>query len=390
MRGARPARRPRDGGGRLMADGERAALRRTALYEAHRAAGARMVPFAGYEMPVQYAGVMEEHHAVRKAAGLFDVSHMGEFEARGREAGAFFHKLVTNDVLRLGVGRVLYAAMCRDGGGIVDDLTVYRLGEERYMAVVNAANIAKDWEWMASHHTEACDFRDVSDETALLALQGPRAESILERLVPGGGALASIPYYGAGRREVAGCAVLVSRTGYTGEDGFELYAASSDAPALWDALMSAGRDAGLRPCGLGARDTLRTEMKFALYGNDIDESTHPLEAGLGWVVKYKAGDFIGREKLLALRAEGVQRKLVGFEMVDRGIPRRGAPILMGGEVVGGVTSGTMSPSLGKAIGIGYVPASNADAGTALEVDIRGSTRRGRIVKTPFYRRPDVK
>ena len=364
-------------------------LRRTSLYETHKAAGAKMVPFAGYEMPVQYTGVLAEHNAVREAAGLFDVSHMGEFEARGTEAGAFIHKMVTNNVKRLEVGGVLYAAMCREAGGIVDDLTVYRLEEERYMAVVNAANIEKDWEWMASRHTEDCAFENVSEETGLLALQGPRAESILAKLIPGGGDLQAIPYYGARYQDVAGCEVLVSRTGYTGEDGFELYCKSVDAPAVWDALMSEGGSEGLKPCGLGARDTLRTEMKYALYGNDIDESTHPLEAGLGWVVKYKAGDFIGREKLLTLKAEGVKRKLVGFEMVDRGIPRHGAPILIEGEVAGEVTSGTMSPSLGKAIGIGYVPASNADEGAALEIDIRGKARRAQIVKTPFYKKTET-
>lgn len=366
--------------------GDGRGLRRTPLYERHRAAGAKMTPFAGFEMPVQYTGVMDEHRAVRGAAGLFDVSHMGEFEARGAGAGAFFHKMVTNDVSRLDPGRVLYAAMCRREGGVVDDLTVYRLEEDRYMAVVNAANVGKDWEWMSSHHDGSCEFRDVSGETALLALQGPKAEAILRKLIPGGGALASIPYYGAARRETAGLDALVSRTGYTGEDGFELYCAQEDAPALWDALLAEGRDEGLKPCGLGARDTLRTEMKFALYGNDIDETTNPLEAGLGWVVKYKAGDFIGREKLLAIRAGGVKRKLVGFEMSDRGIPRRGAPILIDGEAAGAVTSGTMSPSLGKAIGMGYVPASNAEEGAALEIDIRGRSRRARIVKTPFYRK----
>ncbi len=359
-------------------------LRKTPLYETHVAAGARMTPFAGYEMPVQYTGVMDEHHAVRGAAGLFDVSHMGEFEARGKSAGAFFHKMTTNNVLRLDVGRVLYAVMCRDGGGIVDDLTVYRLEEDRYMAVVNAANLDKDWEWMVSHHAEACDFRNVSDETALLALQGPKSEPILEKLISTGGGLASIPYYGARRQDVAGYEVLVSRTGYTGEDGFELYCESTDAPLLWDALMSEGRGEGLKPCGLGARDTLRTEMKFALYGNDIDESTNPLEAGLGWVVKYKAGDFVGRKKLLALRDAGVSRKLVGFEMADRGIPRSGAPILIAGKAAGRVTSGTMSPSLGKPIGMGYVPASSAHEGADIEIDIRGKTRRAQIVKTPFY------
>ena len=366
--------------------GEARELRRTSLYERHRAAGAKMAPFAGFEMPIQNTGVMDEHHAVRRAAGLFDVSHMGEFEARGAGAGAFFHKMVTNDVLKLDPGRVLYAAMCRDEGGIVDDLTVYRLEADRYMAVVNAANVEKDWEWMSSRHDGSCEFRDASGETALLALQGPGAEAILAKVIPGGGALDAIPYYGAQRREAAGLDALVSRTGYTGEDGFELYCAPEAAPALWDALLSEGRGEGLKPCGLGARDTLRTEMKFALYGNDIDETTNPLEAGLGWVVRFKAGDFIGRERLLAIRDGGVGRKLVGFEMADRGIPRRGAPILIAGEEAGRVTSGTMSPSLGRAIGMGYVPASSAEEGAALEIDIRGRARRARVVKTPFYKK----
>ena len=362
------------------------ALRRTTLYETHVAAGAKMVPFAGYEMPVQYTGVIEEHHAVRRAAGLFDVSHMGEFEAEGPGAAAFLQRLVTNDVSRLEAGRVMYCAMCKEDGGIVDDLTVYRLAEARYMAVVNAANIEKDWAWMSARRVPGVEFRNLSEETGLLALQGPRAEAILARLIPGGGDLGAIPYYGAGGRDVAGRRALVSRTGYTGEDGFELYCAAADAPALWGALMAEGAGEGLKPCGLGARDTLRTEMKFALYGNDIDETTNPLEAGLGWVVKFKSGDFIGWEALLRIKEAGLSRKLVGFEMVDRGIPRHGAEILAGGRKAGAVTSGTMSPSLGKAIGIGYVPLTHAAEGCEIAVDIREKARAARVVKTPFYRR----
>jgi len=362
------------------------ALRRTPLNECHRAAGAKMVSFAGFEMPVQYTGVIEEHHAVRRAAGLFDVSHMGEFEAEGPGAGAFLQGLVTNDVARLEPGRVLYAVMCREDGGIVDDLTVYRLAGERYMAVVNAANIGKDFEWMSARKPAGVALRDASEETGLLALQGPRAEAILARLIPGGGDLGAIPYYGAQERQVAGRRALVSRTGYTGEDGFEIYCAAEDAPRLWGEILAAGAGEGLRPCGLGARDTLRTEMKYALYGNDIDETTNPLEAGLGWVVKFKAGGFVGREALLRVKEEGVARKLVGFGMVDRGIPRHGAPLLAGGRPAGVVTSGTMSPTLGKAIGIGYVPVSHAAEGSEIAVDIRGAARAARVVKTPFYRR----
>ncbi len=365
-----------------MSDAE-ARLRRTPLYEKHLAAGGKMVPFAGFEMPVQYTGVIEEHRTVREAAGLFDVSHMGEFEAEGPGAAAFLQRLLTNNVEKLGVGRVQYAAMCREDGGIVDDLTVYRTGGERYMAVVNASNIEKDFGWMSSHVPGKCDFRDVSGETALLALQGPRAAEILGRLAAGDGDVGAIAYYHAADSEVAGCRMLVSRTGYTGEDGFELYCAAEDAPRIWDALLEAGEPFGLKPCGLGARDTLRTEMKYALYGNDIDETANPIEAGLGWVVKFKAGDFIGREALLKIKEEGPKRKLVGFEMVDRGIPRHGAEILVDSAAAGKVTSGTMSPTLGKAIGIGYVPISHAPEGSRIAVDIREKARAAQVVKTPF-------
>lgn len=363
-------------------------LLRTSLYENHVAAGAKMVPFAGFKMPVQYAGVIEEHRRVRSAAGLFDVSHMGEIEIEGPGAGAYVQNLVTNNAARLEIGRVMYTVMCRESGGIVDDLTVYRRGERRYMAVVNAANIQKDLEWMSAQKAHDCTLRDVSGETGLLALQGPRAEAILSGLMPGGGDLGEIPFYWAREREVAGCRVLVSRTGYTGEDGFELYLAAADAPRLWGALLEAGAPEGLCPCGLGARDTLRTEMKYPLYGNDIDETANPLEAGLGWVVKFKAGDFIGREALLNIKEAGLARRLVGFEMIDRGIPRHGAEILAGGKVAGVVTSGTMGPSLGKAIGIGYVPVEYSKEGSEIAVSIRGTARAARVVKTPFYRKEE--
>lgn len=361
-------------------------LLRTPLHEAHLRAGAKMVPFAGFEMPVQYRGVIEEHRSVRGAAGLFDISHMGEFEAAGPGAADFLQGLLSNDVKKLEVGKVLYSVMCREDGGIVDDLTLYRLEPERFMAVVNAANIEKDWEWMTARNGAGCTFRNISEETALIAPQGPEAEKILAGLIPGGGDLEAIAYYTAAEREVAGRKVLVSRTGYTGEDGFELYLAAGDAPRVWDALLSAGAGRGLIPCGLGARDTLRTEMKYALYGNDIDETTNPLEAGLGWVVKFKAGDFTGRERLAEIKERGIGRKLVGIEMVDRGIPRHGAPILVDGDPAGEVTSGTMSPTLGKAIGIGYVPISHAVEGSGVEVDIRGRPRAAKVVKTPFYRK----
>jgi len=361
-------------------------LMRTPLHEAHLQVGAKMIPFAGFEMPVQYRGVLEEHRSVRRAAGLFDISHMGEFEVEGPGATEFLQRLVTNNVKKLEVGNVLYSVMCREDGGIVDDLTIYRLGRERYMTVVNAANIEKDWEWMATRNEVDCTFRNISEETALIAPQGPAAEKILAELISGGGDLESISYYAAAEREVAGRKVLVSRTGYTGEDGFELYLAAEDAPYVWNSLLLTGAEHGLIPCGLGARDTLRTEMKFSLYGNDIDEKTNPLEAGLGWVVKFKVGDFIGYKRLAEIRELGIDRKLVGFELVDRGIPRRGARILIDGKSAGVVTSGTMSPTLGKAIGIGYVPISHAGEGSGFEVDIRGKLRAAMVVNTPFVRK----
>ncbi len=358
------------------------ALKRTPLYDVHVKAGAKMVPFGGWEMPVQYTGIIEEHRCVRGAVGLFDISHMGEFEVAGPEALAIVQRLCTNDAAGLGVGQVQYSLLCYPEGGIVDDLTLYRLAEDRFMLTVNAANIDKDWRWVTEHGRGDAQWRNVSDETALLAVQGPRAEALVQRLADTD--VTGVLYYHFGRRAMAGVPALVSRTGYTGEDGFELYVPSTRAEDLWHALMEAGRDDGIRPIGLGARDTLRLEMKFALYGNDIDATTNPLEAGLGWVVKRAKGDFIGRAAIEECRSRGAPRKLIGFEMVERAIPRHGYPILGAGSAVGVVTSGSFGPCVERGIGMGYVPPELAAVGAEIGVEIRGRAEPARVARTPFY------
>jgi aminomethyltransferase len=357
-------------------------LKRTPLRDLHVKAGAKMVPFGGWDMPVQYTGIIEEHRAVRRAAGLFDISHMGEFEVRGPDALAAVQRLCTNDAAALAVGHVQYAALCYPEGGIVDDLTIYRLGDDHFMLVVNASNIDKDWAWVTAHSAGRAEWTNVSDETALLAVQGPKAEGLVARLADRD--VTGLGYYRFTRGTVAGVAGIISRTGYTGEDGFELYVPAGRAERLWSALLEAGRPDGLQPIGLGARDTLRLEMKYALYGNDIDQTTNPLEAGLGWIVKPAKGDFIGREAIEALRARGVTRKLVGFEMAERAVPRHGYRLLAGGAPVGVVTSGSFGPSVERSIGMGYVPVSLAAVGSELAVEIRGASHGARVVKTPFY------
>jgi len=326
-------------------------LKRTPLYGAHVAAGARMVPFGGWEMPVQYTGIIEEHRATRSAAGIFDVSHMGEFEVEGPEALASIQALTTNDAAALAVGQVQYSVLCLPDGGIVDDLTVYRLGPERFMITVNAGNIDTDWAWVTEHGRGA-RWRDVSAETALIAVQGPRAEDLVARLADGD--VAGIRYYRFAEGRVAGAPALISRTGYTGEDGFELYVGASDAERLWTALLAEGARDGAVPVGLGARDTLRLEMAYALYGNDIDQATNPLEAGLGWVVKFEKGDFIGRAALERARAAGLTRRLRGLAMTERAVPRHGYPVIKDGVATGTVTSGSYGPSVDKYIALAYV------------------------------------
>ncbi len=357
--------------------------RQTPLYEAHRALGARLVDFAGWEMPVQYTSIIAEHEAVRTAAGLFDVSHMGEVEFRGPGALAAANGLLSNDLARVANGQAVYSGLLNPAGGFVDDVVAYRFSPERILICVNASNRAKDFAWMAEH-AGALKPVDRGDDYAQLALQGPKAAAILQRLTPL--RLEAIATYHFAEGTVAGVDCVVSRTGYTGEDGFELYCAPGRAVTLWNALLEAGAKQGLRPAGLGARDTLRTEMKYALYGNDIDEVHTPLEAGLGWIVKWDKGDFLGRSALERQKQAGVPRKLVGFEMREPGIPRHGYPLSQGGSPVGVVTSGTMGPSVKKAIGMGYLPLALAREGAQVEVEIRGRPVKAEVVKTPFWRR----
>ena len=355
-------------------------LKRTPLRDVHAAAGAKMVPFGGWDMPVQYTGIIEEHRCVRAAVGLFDISHMGEFEVRGRGAFEAIQAITTNDASTLAIGQVQYSLLCYPEGGIVDDLTLYRLAEDHYMLTVNASNIDKDWAWASGHGTGA-DWKNVSAETGLLAVQGPKAEALVQRLADRD--VTRVLYYHFVQGAVAGVPCLISRTGYTGEDGYELYAPAAQLESLWHAVMDAGQRDGIQPIGLGARDTLRLEMKFALYGNDIDETTNPLEAGLGWVVKPAKGEFIGRAAIEATRAAGVTRKLVGFEMAERAVARHGYRLVKDSTRVGVVTSGSFSPTLERCIGMGYVRADLAPVGTQLDVDIRGQAHRARIAKTPF-------
>lgn len=356
-------------------------LARTPLYERHQALGAKLVPFAGYEMPVQYlGGITAEHKAVRGACGVFDVSHMGELLVRGPGAVDFVNHVTTNDVAKLAVGQVHYTTLCNERGTIEDDCLVYRYADH-LMVVVNASNKGKDLAHLRRYMARFdCTLEDVSDGVALLAVQGPNAESALQPLTATD--LLAIKYYWFAEGEVGGVRCTISRTGYTGEDGFELYCASGDAVALWDALAATGQ---VTPAGLGARDTLRLEMGMALYGNDIDDTTTPLEAGLGWTVKLAKGDFVGREALAAQKAAGVPRKLVGFTVAERGaIPRHGYAVFAAGEPSGTVRSGTMSPSLGIAVGTCYLPTPAAAEGTTFELDVRGRRVAATVTKPPFY------
>jgi aminomethyltransferase len=365
-----------------MAQQATVSLKRTPLYEAHRAAGAKFVAFGGWEMPVQYAGIIEEHKTVRTAVGLFDVSHMGEIEIKGPRALEVVQRLTTNDAAKLADGQVQYSLLCYPHGGIVDDLTVYRLGPEHFFFCVNAANTDKDYAWIVEQAGGAADIRDISAEIVQLALQGRQAQATLQPLCDR--PLEAIRYYWAAKAKVRGVEALVSRTGYTGEDGFEIYCPAAHGRAVWDALLEAGAAYGIKPVGLGARDTLRLEMGYALYGNDITAETSPWQAGLSWVVRLNKGEFIGRDALLKERAEGVKRRLVGFTMVDRGVARSHYRISAAGQEIGEVTSGTMSPSLNKAIGLGYVRSDYAKVGTALQIDIRGKPAQAQVAATPFY------
>lgn len=359
--------------------------KRTPLYDAHVRAGGRMVPFAGWEMPVQYSGIVAEHRAVRERAGLFDVSHMGEVAVRGPEALDFLQRVTCNNVAKLAPGRAHYTGLMLAEGGFVDDLLIYRRGDDDFLLVVNAANRDKDVRYLEEHRDGAdVEIADVSEAWAQLAIQGPRAEAILGGLLPG--TLEGIRYYGFVETDVCGAPSIVSRTGYTGEDGFEIYAPADAGPAIWAALLAEGGDEGLVPAGLGARDTLRLEARMALYGNDIDDRTTPYEAGLGWIVKLKKGEFIGRDVLARQKAEGVRRTLVGFEIAERAIARHGYPVSHDGASVGRVTSGTFAPYLEKNIGLAYVPTELGEPGTTFEIAIRNRTVAATVVPTPFYTR----
>jgi aminomethyltransferase len=364
-----------------------ATLHRTPLHDEHVKLGAKMVPFAGWDMPVQYKGVTEEHKAVRGAAGLFDTSHMGEIVMSGEYAGQVVNYLITNDASRLTDGQALYTCACNEHGTILDDLIVYRISAERWLIVCNASNRDK----IAAHFKKAaqdhCEFEDASDRTAMIALQGPRALAVAALAGGDGPALGELPSFHFRDATLANVHCTVARTGYTGEDGVELFCPPEGAPQVWRTLVELGRPLGLEPCGLASRDTLRLEARLSLYGNDIDETTNPLEAGLGWVVKLDKGDFVGREVLARIKAEGPARRLVGFEMVGRGIARHGYPLQdKQGVRVGVCTSGSPGPTVGKNIGLGYVPASMSAVGTELLVDCRGRSIEARVVKTPFYKR----
>jgi len=360
-------------------------MKLTAFNAIHRSLGAKMVPFAGYEMPIQYEGIIAEHERVRTKAGLFDVSHMGEFWVTGSEALDFVEYATANNVASMAKGQVQYSTMCLESGGIVDDLLIYRF-EDRFMLVVNASNIEKDWEHLSNLVPR---FKDVqlsngSDGIALLALQGPESKKILSKLTSAN--LDTLDFYHFGIGDVAGDPMIVSRTGYTGELGYELYHDPEGAEKLWNALMEAGEEFGLAPVGLGARDTLRMEMKFCLYGNDIDETTTPLEARLGWATDLEHKDFLGRTALLKQKEAGLSRHLVAFEMLDRGLPRHGYDLYQGDKKIGVVTSGGQSPSLKKGIGMAYIDTPNQKVNTQFDVDARGRRLAARVVKPPFIKK----
>lgn len=359
-------------------------MKNTALTSTHIALNAKMVPFAGYNMPVSYEGVNAEHETVRKSVGVFDVSHMGEFFITGNKALDLIQKISSNDASKLVDGKAQYSCMPNNDGGIVDDLIIYRFNEEKYLLVVNASNIEKDWNWISQHNTMNATMRDLSDEYSLLAIQGPKAAEAMQSLTDVD--LSAIKFYTFEVAPFAGVEnVIISATGYTGSGGFEIYCKSEDTQKIWDKVFEAGADFGIKPIGLAARDTLRLEMGFCLYGNDIDDTTSPIEAGLGWITKFTK-DFVNSEALKEQKEQGPKRKLVGFELDERGIPRQGYDIVDdNGKVIGVVTSGTMSPSLEKGIGLGYVPAEVAAPGSKINIQVRKKALPATVVKLPFYK-----
>ncbi len=371
-------------------------LKKTPLYAKHLELGAKMVEFGGWEMPVQYTGIIEEHQAVRSAAGLFDVCHMGEFEVMGPASLAFLQSVLTNDLAKMEAGQIIYSLLCYPDGGVVDDLLVYKQDDDKYMLVVNAGNKDKDWQWLQEQVQRQADqnhegvhkgelvLRDLSEEIGLLALQGPCAEEILTKICAV--SLKDLRYYRFIVTEVAGVNVIISRTGYTGEDGFELYVVAENTSLIWDEVMKAGKEKGLVPAGLGARDTLRFEACLPLYGHELKDTITPLEAGLEYFVAWQKGDFIGRDALLQQKKEGIPRKLVGVMMQERGIPRGGYSIEKDGAVIGEVTSGSYAPTLGQNLGLAYVLSSEAQLDNEIAVIIRGKAVKAKLCPKPFYKR----
>ena len=359
-------------------------MKNTALSDIHQALGAKMVPFAGYNMPVQYEGVTAEHINVRENVGVFDVSHMGEFIIRGKGAFELLQKVTSNDVSKLVDGKVQYTCLPNGKGGIVDDLLVYRMDENTYFLVVNASNIAKDWDWISKHNTAGVEMLNISEDTSLLAVQGPKAAEALKSLTEMN--ISDMKYYSFQKGNFAGKEnVLISTTGYTGAGGFEIYFKNEDAEVIWKAIFEAGKDCNIAAAGLAARDTLRLEMGFCLYGNDIDDTTSPLEAGLGWITKF-TNNFVDSEFLKNQKETGITKRLVGFELIDRGVPRNGYDVVNeAGEKIGNVTSGTMAPSLKKAIGLAYVPKNMTAPGTEIYIAVRKKQLKAKVVALPFYK-----
>lgn len=359
-------------------------MKTTPFTDVHIALGAKMHEFAGFNMPIEYSGIIDEHHTVVNGVGVFDVSHMGEFWVKGPKALEFIQSVTSNDASVLPIGKAQYTCFPNEKGGIVDDLLVYHYEPEKYLLVVNAGNIDKDWQWCVSHNTVGAELENASDRTAQLAVQGPKAQEVLQRLTPVD--LSSIPYYSFTTGEFAGCKeVIISNTGYTGAGGFELYFYPQDAMTIWNAIFEAGKPEGIKPIGLGARDTLRLEMGFCLYGNDLDDTTSPIEAGLGWITKFVDGkNFTNRAALEQQKKEGVSRKLCAFELQDKGIPRHGYAIVDAeGQEIGQVTSGTMSPVLKKGIGMGYVKTAYSKAGSEIYIQVRNKQLKAVVVKAPF-------
>lgn len=365
-------------------------LKRTALFEEHKKLSGRLIDFGGWELPVQYSGVIDEHHACRTAAGLFDVSHMGEIAVEGGDAERFLYQLVSNDVSKIEIGQAQYSILCQPDGGAIDDLIIYRRAEDKFLVCVNASNTDKDFQWMKQIHDSeryACKLENVSKEWSQIAIQGPKAETILQSLTRA--KLSEIKTFRFIEDWINGVPTITARTGYTGEDGFEIYVPWDTAPKVWAALLEKGVPLGLKPCGLGARDTLRLEVKYPLYGQELTEKTNPLEAGLSWAVKLDKSDFIGKDALVKVKETGITRKLVGIELKGAGIPRTGYKIFdsTGSREIGFVTSGTQSPMSKKSIGIAYIEKASADIGSTIVVEIRANKVPAEVVPTPFYKRP---